>query len=122
MTQENWIGVDDYLAELLVRSDASLDAAVLDGIRAGLPQIQVSPVQGKMLYLLARIRGARSILEIGTLAGYSTIWLARALPADGRLISLEVNPTHAAVAGANLRRAGLDGIVEVRVGAALDSL
>jgi predicted O-methyltransferase YrrM len=122
MIEEDWAGVDEYLAGLLVPADADLEAAVRDGVVAGLPQIQVSPVQGKMLNLLARIRGARRILEIGTLAGYSTIWLARALPADGRLVTLEANPAHAAVARANIGRAALDRIVEVRVGAALDSL
>lgn len=114
--------VDEYLAELLVPSDAILDAAVQAGIDARIPQIQVSPVQGKFLYLLAQIQGAGRILEIGTLAGYSTIWLGRALPPDGRLVTLELNPDHAAVARSNLRRAGLDSIVEVRVGSALDSL
>jgi predicted O-methyltransferase YrrM len=114
--------VDEYLAELLVPSDTILDEAVQAGIDARMPQIQVSPVQGKFLYLLARIQGARRILEVGTLAGYSTLWLARALPPEGRLVTLELNPDHAAVAGSNLRRAGLDSIVEVRVGSALDSL
>jgi predicted O-methyltransferase YrrM len=114
--------VDEYLAELLVPSDTILDAAVQAGIDARMPQIQVSPVQGKFLYLLAQIQGAGRILEIGTLAGYSTIWLARALPPDGRLVTLELNPDHAAVARSNLRRAGLDAIVEVRVGSALDLL
>src|ERR1035437_1345980 len=114
--------VDAYFAGLLVPSDTILDAAVQAGIDARMPQIQVSPVQGRFLYLLAQIQGARRILEIGTLAGYSTIWLARALPPDGRLVTLELNPDHAAVARSNLRRAGLDAIVEVRVGSALDSL
>jgi predicted O-methyltransferase YrrM len=114
--------VDDYLTELLVPSDAVLDAAVQAGVDAGMPQIQVSPPQGKLLNLLVQIQGARRILEIGTLAGYSTIWLARALPAGGRLTSLELSPRHAEVARANLRRAGLDSIVEVRVGAAVETL
>lgn len=119
---ELWSRVDEYLERTLSTSDELLAAALEDGLRAGLPQIQVSPLQGKLLNLLARMAGARRILEIGTLAGYSTIWLARALPAGGRLISLEASPRHAAVAMANLKRAGLDGIAEVRVGLALDSL
>src|ERR1035437_10747719 len=114
--------VDEYLSGLLTPPDAILDAAVQAGIDARMPQIQVSPAQGKFLYLLAQISGARRILEIGTLAGYSTIWLARALPPDGRLISLEVSPYHAEVARSNLRRAGLDSIAAVRVGSAVDSL
>jgi len=114
--------VDEYLGELLVPSDAILDAAVQAGLDAHMPQIQVSPVQGRFLYLLAQIQGAGRVLEIGTLAGYSTIWLARALPPEGRLVTLELSPDHAAVARSNLRRAGLDSIVEVRVGSALDSL
>jgi len=114
--------VDEYLSELLVPSDAILDAAVQAGLDARMPQIQVSPTQGKFLYLLAQIQGAKRILEIGTLAGYSTIWLARALPPDGQLVSLELSPRHAEVARSNLRRAALDSIAEVRVGPALDSL
>lgn len=114
--------VDEYLGGVLVPSDTILDAAVQAGLDAGMPQIQVSPVQGKFLYLLAQIQGARRILEVGTLAGYSTIWLARALPPDGRLISLELSPRHAEVARANLRRAGLDSVAEVRVGPAVDLL
>jgi predicted O-methyltransferase YrrM len=114
--------VDEYLTGLLVPSDAILDAAVQAGLDAGMPQIQVSPPQGKLLNMLVQIQGARRILEIGTLAGYSTIWLARALPPDGRLISLEVSPYHAQVARANLKLAGLDSIASVRVGPAVDSL
>jgi predicted O-methyltransferase YrrM len=122
VSEQRWARVDEYLGELLLPSDAVLDAAVRSAVDADLPQIRVSPVQGKFLNLLARIQGARSILEIGTLAGYSTIWLARALPRHGRLVSLEVNPRYAEIARANLRRAGLDSIAEVRVGPALDSL
>jgi predicted O-methyltransferase YrrM len=122
MSDESWALVDDYLNERLVPPDDVLEAAVKAGIDAGMPQIQVSPTQGKLLYLLARMLGARRILEIGTLAGYSTIWLGRALTPDGRLVSLEVDPVHAEIARANLRRGGLGGIVEVRVGQALDSL
>jgi len=121
-TQEAWTEVDEYLAARLLPSDAILDDVVRGSIEAGLPQIQVSPVLGRFLNLLARLQGATRILEIGTLAGYSTIWLARALPPGGRLITLEANPVHAEIARANLRRAGLERTVEVRVGLALDSL
>jgi predicted O-methyltransferase YrrM len=122
MNQETWTAVDRYLAGLFVPSDPALDAALEASAAAGLPPIGVSPVQGKLLQLLARIQGARNILEIGTLGGYSTIWLARALPAGGRLITLEFDPKHAEVARANLVRAGLAGVVELRVGRALDTL
>jgi predicted O-methyltransferase YrrM len=122
MSEVVWAQVDDYLGNQLLADDPVLDATVQAGVEAGMPQIQVTPTQGKLLYLLAQIQGASRILEIGTLAGYSTIWLARALPPGGRLITLEVNPAHAEVARSNLRRAGLDSIVEVRVGSALDSL
>lgn len=119
---EQWRQVDDYLTETLVGPDAALDAALARSEAAGLPAINVAPNQGKLLHLLARLRGARRILEIGTLGGYSTIWLARALPEDGRLLSLEVNEAHAAVARDNLAGAGLQDRAEVRVGAAGDSL
>jgi predicted O-methyltransferase YrrM len=122
MTQEPWTQVDDYLAGALIPSDTVLDAAIRAGIDAGMPQIQVPPTQGRFLYLLARVLGARKILEIGTLAGYSTIWMARALPPGGRLITLEVDPKHAEVAGSNFRRARLDSMIEIRIGAALESL
>jgi predicted O-methyltransferase YrrM len=122
MTQERWSEVDDYLAAALLPPDAALEAALAASDAAGLPAIQVSATQGKLLELLARIRGARRILEIGTLAGYSTIWLARALPEDGRLVTLEADPRHAQVATANLARAGFGDRVEVRVGKALDTL
>jgi predicted O-methyltransferase YrrM len=122
MTQELWTAVDHYFEGLFVTSDTALEAALAASIHAGLPQINVSPNQGKLLYLLARAHGVRSILEIGTLGGYSTIWLARALPADGRLITLELEPAHAEVARANIERAGLAQKVEVRVGAARQSL
>ncbi|MGW0120641.1 O-methyltransferase [Streptomyces sp. NPDC003327] len=117
-----WTEVDHYVTGTIAPSDDVLTAALADSAAAGLPEIAVAPNQGKLLHLLALAQGARSILEIGTLGGYSTIWLARALPADGRLITLEYDPKHADVARANLARAGLDGIVEVRTGAALDSL
>jgi predicted O-methyltransferase YrrM len=122
MTPETWTGVDDYLSGLFVPSDPALDGALEHSTAAGLPAIAVSPPQGKFLHLLARIRGARRILEIGTLGGYSTIWLARALPAGGRLISLEFEPKHAAVARENVQRAGLGDRVEIRVGRGLDLL
>ena len=103
---ELWTDVDRYFADLLIPSDPVLEFALEDSASSGLPAIQVAPNQGKLLYLLARTRNARNILEIGTLGGYSTIWLARALPADGRLVTLEFDPKHAQVAEANIRRAG----------------
>ncbi|MFF3887988.1 O-methyltransferase [Streptomyces sp. NPDC001914] len=117
-----WNDVDDHFTTLLAPADEILTAALHDSDAAGLPPINVAPNQGKLLQLLAEIQGARRILEIGTLGGYSTIWLGRALPADGTLITLEYDPRHAEVARANLARAGLDGVAEVRVGPALESL
>ncbi|MET7472811.1 O-methyltransferase [Streptomyces sp. NPDC005648] len=117
-----WDTVDDYFTAHLSPNDEALEAAVRDSDAAGLPHIAVSAPQGKFLQLLAEIQGARTVLEIGTLGGYSTIWLARALPADGRLISLEYSARHAEVATRNLARAGLDRVAEVRVGPALESL
>jgi predicted O-methyltransferase YrrM len=122
MNQERWTAVDRYITETLVRPDATMDAVLRASAAAGLPPHNVSPNQGKLLQLLARIQGARSILEIGTLGGYSTIWLARALPAGGHLITLEANSKHAGVARANFARAGLADTVELRVGRALDTL
>jgi predicted O-methyltransferase YrrM len=122
MSQEQWTAVDRYIADLFVPSDPALEAALADSDAAGLPAINVSPVQGKFLHLLARLQGARNILEIGTLGGYSAIWLARALPPGGRLITLEANPKHADVARANIARAGLAGVVELRLGKALETL
>ncbi|MFE7513464.1 O-methyltransferase [Streptomyces sp. NPDC057540] len=122
MTNPQWIAVDDYFTETIAPGDEALTAALADSTAAGLPEIAVAPNQGKLLHLLAATQGARNILEIGTLGGYSTIWLARALPADGRLITLEYDPAHADVARANIARAGLDKTVEVRTGAALDTL
>jgi predicted O-methyltransferase YrrM len=119
---DQWTEVDRYLSDLLVPSDPALDAALQASADAALPPINVAPNQGKLLHLLARIRGARTMLEIGTLGGYSTIWLARALPPDGRLITLEADPHHAQVARTNIARAGLADVVEVRVGQALDTL
>lgn len=122
MTDARWSAVDQYLTELLALSDPVLEAALTQASAAGLPPIQVAPNQGMLLHLLARAIGAHTILEIGTLGGYSTIWLARALPPAGRLITLELEPRHAEVARANLARAGLSERVEVRVGPALQSL
>jgi predicted O-methyltransferase YrrM len=119
---DRWAAVDDYISERLVGADPVLDAAVKAAAAAGLPAIAVSPPQGKLLNLLARAIGARRILELGALGGYSTIWLARALPSGGRLVTLEANPEYAEVARANVARAGLAGIVELRVGAALETL
>jgi len=122
MTQELWSKVDDYINESLVPGDAALENAVKKSNEAGLPQIQVSPSQGKLLHVLARTIGARRILEIGTLGGYSTIWLARALPADGKVITLEASPKHAEVAKGNIAAAGLAEKVELRLGPALETL
>jgi predicted O-methyltransferase YrrM len=119
---DRWSAVDHYLGHLLLPSDPALDSAVAASDAAGLPAIQVSPLQGRLLAILVAAQGARRILEIGALGGYSTIWLARALPPDGQVITLELNPTHAAVARANVVQAGLGDRVEVRVGPALDSL
>src|ERR1700721_2945866 len=105
MSQEQWTAVDDYLTNCLALSDEALEAALAANRDAGLPSIDVSPCQGKMLHLLAQLRGARRILEIGTLGGYSTICMARALPEGGRVVTLEVNPKHAEVARANIARA-----------------
>lgn len=122
MDREQWSKVDDYIADLFIGEDLALEAALGDSRAAGLPAIQVTPPMGKFLHLLARIRGARRILEVGTLGGYSTIWLARALPPDGRLISLELRPERAELARANLSRAGVGDLVEVRVGPAVESM
>jgi predicted O-methyltransferase YrrM len=120
--QETWTEVDEYVSGLLAPHDGALDEAVAEGERAGLPSIQVSPPQGKLLHLLASAIGARRVLEFGTLAGYSTIWLGRALPDDGLLITLEAEPAYAEVARANLERAGLAELVDLRVGPALETL
>ena len=120
MSRDTWTAVDDYLDGLIVRPDASLAAALEASQAAGLPEIAVTAGQGKLLELLARAMGARRILEIGTLGGYSAIWLARALPPGGRLITLEYNPKHAEVARANIAHAGLAEVAEVRVGAGLE--
>jgi predicted O-methyltransferase YrrM len=122
MTQDIWSAVDAYFCERFIPDDPILAAALHASDAAGLPQYHVSPTQGKFLHLLAKVQGARKILEIGTLGGYSTIWLARALPEDGFLVTLEANPTHVAVATANIARAGLSRIVDIRAGTALDTL
>ena len=122
MSQKTWTAVDDYLNERIVRPDEALTAALEASRTGGLPEIAVSAPQGKLLNLIARSMAAKRILEIGTLGGYSAIWLARALPPGGRLISLEYSPKHAQVARANLARAGLSAVSEVRVGAGLELL
>jgi|SRR5579885_634268 predicted O-methyltransferase YrrM len=122
VTQELWSRVDSYITDLFARPDDALTAALLASEAAGLPTINVSPPQGKLLQVLAIAVGARAILEIGTLGGYSTIWLARALPPNGRLVTLEADPKHAEIARANIARAGLSDRVELRLGRALDTL
>jgi predicted O-methyltransferase YrrM len=120
--RRGWSEVDSYLAETLIGSEPALEDALAANAAADLPSIDVSAPQGKLIHLLARMAGARKALEIGALGGYSTIWLARALPDDGRLITLELNPKNAEVARLNVARAGLGGKVEVRTGAALATL
>jgi predicted O-methyltransferase YrrM len=122
MTQNRWTAVDGYITDLLVPSDPVLEATLEASDAAGLPSHHVSPNQGKMLYLLASLIRARRILEIGTLAGYSSLWLARALPPAGKLITLEANPLHADVARSNFRRAGVSGRIDLRVGPAAAGL
>src|SRR5262249_20207873 len=122
MSQDQWTAVDNYINGLFVPADSALDAALAASSAAGLPAINVAPNQGKLLNVLARMVGARKILEIGTLGGYSTIWLARSLAKEGRVITLEANPKHAEVARANISRAGLAGLVDLRLGKALDTL
>lgn len=122
MSEKLWAQVDQYIESTLLPADPVLDHVLSATEAAGVPQINVSPAQGMLLHLMARMIGAKKILEVGTLAGYSTIWLARALPADGRLTTLEIQPKHAELARDNLKRAGLDSRVDIRVGAALDTL
>ena len=119
---ETWTAVDQYYTDLLIESDPVLEEALRASDAAELPQINVAPNQGKLLHMLVKMHGAKTLLEIGTLGGYSTIWLARALPDNGRLITLEYEPHHAEVARANIERAGLSDKVEIRVGAAADHL
>ena len=122
MTQDVWEAVEHYFDKVLVAQDSALEDALATAAAEKLPAIQVSSGQGKLLHLLARILGARKILEIGTLGGYSTIWMARALPEGGRLITLEADPKHADVARKNFARAGVENKVELRMGKALDTL
>lgn len=124
MDKTRWEEVDDYLGDLLVGEDEVLSCTLRASAEAGLPAISVSPLQGKFLHLVARLMGARRVLEVGSLGGYSAIWLGRALPPppEGKLVSLEVNHHHAAVARANIANAGLSGTVDVIVGPALESL
>jgi len=122
MSQELWTAVERYFVDSVISSDPVQVETIRANAAAGLPGIDVAPTEGKFLYLLAKIRGAKRILEIGTLGGYSTIWLARALPADGTLVTLEVNAKHAEVAAANLLRAGFSSVVDIRLGPAFDSL
>jgi predicted O-methyltransferase YrrM len=122
MNVERWTAVDRYFADAVIPADPILNAALAASQAAGLPAINVAPNQGKLLQLLVRIHGARTILEIGTLAGYSTIWLARALPAGGRIITLELDSQHADVARANFARAGLEEVIDLRLGPAIETL
>jgi predicted O-methyltransferase YrrM len=122
MIQETWTAIDEYFKDRLIGIDDALDAALTNSEMSGLPAINVSPNQGKFLHLLAKIQGAKSILEIGTLGAYSTIWLARALPAGGQLVSLEADQKHADVAQQNVEHAGLADCVEIIQGPALDNL
>lgn len=122
MTQKTWTAVDKYVSEMLVHPDKVLDATLEASADSGLPEIAVAPNQGKLLMLLAMSINARTILEIGTLGGYSTIWLARALPKGGRVVTLEAVPRHAEVARANFDRAGLAQMIDLRLGKALDTL
>jgi predicted O-methyltransferase YrrM len=122
VSRQLWSAVDRYIDERLIGSDPALDAAVRASAEAGLPPIAVSPSQGKLLHLLARALRTRTVLELGTLGGYSTIWLGRALPPDGRVITLEADASYAEVARANIARAGLEDLVELRLGPALDTL
>ncbi len=122
MTEDLWSKVDTYIADKLIKTDSALDTALETSEAAGLPAINVSPNHGKLLHMLARLVNARAILEIGTLGGYSTIWMARALQPGGRLITLEFEPKHAELAKANIARAGLGDVVDVRLGVALETL
>jgi len=122
MSQELWTAVDNYINEITIAPDAALEAASAAAVAAQLPPISVTPAHGKLLHLMVRAQGAKRILEVGTLAGYSTIWLARAVPAGGRVITLESNAAHADIARANIERAGLSDRIEIRLGSALDTL
>ncbi|MBZ9773978.1 O-methyltransferase [Mesorhizobium sp. CO1-1-8] len=122
MSKKKWAAVDDYIVGSLFEADPVLDAVLAANHDHGLPAIDVSPAQGKLLSLLVRMRGAIKVLEIGTLGGYSTIWMARALPAGGKVVTLELDPHHAGIARSNFERAGVSERVELRVGPALQSL
>jgi predicted O-methyltransferase YrrM len=122
MNQDLWTAVEKYLVSTLIHPDEAVNEAVQANASAGLPAIDVAPNEGKLLHLIARIQGATRILEIGTLGGYSTIWLARALPPTGRLTTLELDPKHAAVAEKNIQRAGVSSLVDIKVGPAAESL
>lgn len=122
MQEETWREVDAYIEQVVGASDAALEKALAESARAGLPAISVSPAQGKLLYLLARAVGAHRVLEVGTLGGYSAIWLGRAVAPDGQVVTLELSPQYAEVARANVGRAGLGEVVDVRVGRAADTL
>jgi predicted O-methyltransferase YrrM len=122
MSEDLWCAVDSYIGSTLVKTDAALDAALDASVAAGLPSINVSASHGKLLQILVRVVNARAILEIGTLGGYSTIWMARGLQPGGRLVSLECDPTHAELARANVKRAGLERVVDIRLGVALETL
>jgi predicted O-methyltransferase YrrM len=119
---ESWSVVDSYLNGVLLPPDPIAEATLAANAKAGLPAIDVSPTQGRLLQLLVRMSGARRVLEVGTLGGYSTMWIGRGLPEDGTIVTLEVNETHARVARANLDRAGLGNLVDIRVGPALETL
>jgi predicted O-methyltransferase YrrM len=122
MTERQWRTVDAFFTGTIIKQDGALEAALAANAAAGLPQIDVSPPHGKLLHLLARMAGARKALEIGALGGYSAIWIARALPPDGRLVTLEADENHARIARENIARAGLTEKVDIRVGPALDNL
>lgn len=122
MSQQIWTAVDTYFSDLLITKDTILDEVLAANVTAGLPAHDVSPTQGKLLQLFVQMTGAKNILEIGTLGGYSTIWMARALPLGGKLVTLEAKPVHAAVAQQNIDRAGLTEIVDIRIGAAAETL
>ena len=122
MSQKKWAEVERYITDTIIRPDSALDEALRSSAEAGLPKISVSPPEGMMLMLIARMNGARRILEIGTLGGYSAIWLARALPLGGVLTTLEIDAKHAKVAAANIKKAGLSRVVEIRRGPALETL
>lgn len=122
MSRDDWNAVDAYVVDKLIGPDPALDAALAGNRQAGLPPIDVSPPHGKLFHLMARMIGARRILEIGTLGGYSTILFARAVPLDGQVVTLEVDPAHAEIARRNIERAGLAARVDLRLGAALETL